>query len=62
MKHKHCPIAGFSWITDDFLGISFLNNINISPQFVDFDGNGVVDLMFFQEQTSHGKLQKFSMR
>ncbi|HNP75827.1 MAG: T9SS type A sorting domain-containing protein [Cyclobacteriaceae bacterium] len=49
----------FSWITDDFLGISFLNNINISPQFVDFDGNGAVDLMFSGTDILTGKTEIF---
>ena len=36
----------FKFVTDDFLSLSLLTQVNIKPQFVDFDMNGGVDLFF----------------
>lgn len=36
----------FSLVTEDYLGLSFLNYVNIKPQFVDLDRNGGMDLLF----------------
>jgi hypothetical protein len=33
-------------VTDDFVGLSILNLVNIKPQFIDVDRNGGVDLVF----------------
>lgn len=36
----------FTLVTDDFLGLSIINLVNIKPQFVDVDRNGGIDLVF----------------
>ncbi len=36
----------FKFITDDYVGISYLNLFNIKPQFADIDHNGGADLVF----------------
>ena len=35
----------YKFITDDFLGLSFLSLYNIKPQFIDLDKNGGIDLV-----------------
>lgn len=36
----------FTLVSDDFLGLSIVNLINIKPQFIDADRNGGIDLVF----------------
>jgi hypothetical protein len=41
------PISpSYTFVTDDFIGISILSFVNIKPQFADIDKNGGLDLVF----------------
>lgn len=52
-------VPSFKFITDDYLNLSTLFFYNIKPQFVDFDKNGSLDLLFTATNPSNGKTEVY---